>query len=549
MVCQRSQNIAKNMKKETKYEVIVLLILIVLALLIRIFIFQTQKVIETDGPYYAEIGKNLISGNGYIDIEGNLNLLLTPLYPILIGLLSFIIKNLELSARLISIVFGSLLIIPVYLIAKKFYGKKIGYLGALFIALYPPLVYISTITYTDSLYLFLLFTSLYIGWLALTENKMKLYLVLGLMLGLTYLTRPEGVFYVIFFSVLIILKFIKTLKINIKKIFFSILLLLFGFLIISSPFILFLHNNTGKWSLSEKTDVVFEFREKELYSLEYEEANFGLSEDGKSLKLSPYDTTVKKSMLSVILSDPNSVIKRYAKNIYIENSRIIPSLFPFIFIIIIAIGIFGSSWDKENYKKELFLIILSLYPLLLYPLFWVEERYLLPITPIFIIWLAKGSMELSNWAKKTLNNLAIKINNKIIPILVVSLILIAFLIGNLIITSSLDKKYEKSDQAIEHKEAGLWLKENSENPIVMSRKPWVSFYSGGKFVLMPYADYKNIINYAKLKKAEYIVIDERYIPALRPQLTFLINEENTEDLELIYKNTNYKYKVLIYKLK
>ena len=409
MVCQRSQNIAKNMKKETKYEVIVLLILIVLALLIRIFIFQTQKVIETDGPYYAEIGKNLISGNGYIDIEGNLNLLLTPLYPILIGLLSFIIKNLELSARLISIVFGSLLIIPVYLIAKKFYGKKIGYLGALFIALYPPLVYISTITYTDSLYLFLLFTSLYIGWLALTENKMKLYLVLGLMLGLTYLTRPEGVFYVILFSVLIILKFIKTLKINIKKIFFSILLLLFGFLIISSPFILFLHNNTGKWSLSEKTDVVFEFREKELYSLEYEEANFGLSEDGKSLKLSPYDTTVKKSMLSVILSDPNSVIKRYAKNIYIENSRIIPSLFPFIFIIIIAIGIFGSSWDKENYKKELFLIILSLYPLLLYPLFWVEERYLLPITPIFIIWLAKGSIELSNWAKKTLNNLAINL--------------------------------------------------------------------------------------------------------------------------------------------
>ncbi len=537
------------MKKETKYEIIVLFILLVLALLIRIFIFQTQKVIETDGPYYAEIGKNLISGKGYIDIEGNLNLLLTPLYPILIGLLSLIIKNLELSTRLISITFGVLLVIPVYLIAKKFYGKKIGYLSALFIALYPPLVYISTITYTDSLYLFLLFTSLYIGWLAITENKLKLYLILGLMLGLCYLTRPEAVFYVLFFSVLIILKFIKTLKINIKQVVSGIILLIFGFLIIASPYLIFLHEHTGKWSLSEKTDVVFKFRENTIYSPEYEKTNFGLSEDKKSLNLSPYDTTAKQSMLSVILSDPISIIKRYATNIYTENSQIIPSLFPFIFIIIISIGIFSASWDKENYKKELFLIVLSLYPLLLYPLFWVEERYLLPITPIFIIWLAKGSLELSNWAKKTLSNLTIKINNKIIPILVVSLILIAFLIGNLIITSSLDKKYEKSDQAIEHKEAGLWLKENAQNPIVMSRKPWVSFYSEGKFVMIPYADYNETISYARYNNVVYLVIDERYMPALRPQLTFLLSEENTKDLELVYKNVNHKYKILIYKLK
>src|SRR3989338_4641110 len=537
------------MKKETKYEVIVLFILLALALFIRIFIFQTQKVIETDGPYYAELGKNLISGHGYVDIEGNLNLLLTPLYPVLIGLLSLIIKNLELSARLISITFGVLLVIPVYLIAKKFHGKKIGYLSALFIALYPPLVYISTITYTDSLYLFLLFTSLYIGWLALTENKIKLYLILGLMLGLCYLTRPEAVFYVLFFSVLIFLKFIKTLKVNMKQVISGLILLIFSFLIISSPYLIFLHEHTGKWSLSQKTDVVFKFRENTLYSPEYEKANFGLSADGKSLNLSPYDATAKQSMLSVILSDPAGITKRYVSNIYAENSQIIPSLFPFIFIVIITIGIFSSSWDKENYKKELFLIVLSLYPLLLYPLFWVEERYLLPITPIFIIWLAKGSLELSNWAKKTLNNLSVKINNKIIPILIISLVLIAFLIGNLIITSSLNPKYEKSDQAIEHKEAGLWLKENVQNPVVMSRKPWVSFYSEGNFVMLPYADYNETINYARYNNVEYLVIDERYIPALRPQLTFLLNEENTKDLELVYKNTDYKYKILIYKLK
>src|SRR5689334_6646877 len=78
----------------------VILISISLAFLIRLFFARYRYVINTDGVYYATLGKHLISG----DIKGGLSTYWSPLYPLLVGLSSLVFTNLELAGRIVSIV-------------------------------------------------------------------------------------------------------------------------------------------------------------------------------------------------------------------------------------------------------------------------------------------------------------------------------------------------------------------------------------------------------------------------------------------------------------
>src|SRR3989344_1944584 len=178
-----------------------LLIVFILALVIRLIFLGFHNVIEEDGVGLATIGKNIVSGNGYVGIEGDVDLVYSPLYPLLVGLLSFIVRNLELAGRLISVLFGGLLVIPIYLIAKKVYNKKVALIAGLLTALYPVLVYLSDIVYAESLYFFVFFFGIYFALESLDNKKWLNYVSTGLLFGVGYWIKPEIVIAVLIFFV------------------------------------------------------------------------------------------------------------------------------------------------------------------------------------------------------------------------------------------------------------------------------------------------------------------------------------------------------------
>ena len=75
--------------------------------------------------------------------------------------MNLLIKDGVLSSRLINAIFGSLLIIPVYLFTKRIFNRKEAYIAAILTAGYTILIYSSTLTYNDSLYSFLFLFGLY----------------------------------------------------------------------------------------------------------------------------------------------------------------------------------------------------------------------------------------------------------------------------------------------------------------------------------------------------------------------------------------------------
>jgi hypothetical protein len=90
---------------------------------------------------------------------------------------------------------------------------------------------------------------------------------------------------------------------------------------------------------------------------------------------------------------------------------------------------------------------------------------------------------------------------------------------------------------VEHKAAGEWLRhQDPSHPLVMNRKSYVGFYADGDTVITPYADYKDLLVYARAKHVEYLVVDDRYTLPVRPGLRFLLDGAGTPgELERIYE--------------
>ena len=173
---------------------IFLLLLLAFALRLGWMLYNTQA-IENEGTEYARIAQNLLAGKGYVGLLGGPESMFPPLFPFLIAASSLVTRDTEMAGRLVSIVMGSLLVLPVFFMGEKLFGRRVAYLAAALIAVHPLLVALSASVYVESTYLTLLFASLYFGMRVLDFDGVKQAFFCGLMLGLAYLTRPEGLAY------------------------------------------------------------------------------------------------------------------------------------------------------------------------------------------------------------------------------------------------------------------------------------------------------------------------------------------------------------------
>jgi asparagine N-glycosylation enzyme membrane subunit Stt3 len=89
----------------------ILLLIMALAFILRIFLVLYPEVIHSDGVEYIRYAKEVLSGNW---LGGKAN----PGYPVLIAFVSTLIKDYELAGIWVSILFGVLLVIPVFYLGR-----------------------------------------------------------------------------------------------------------------------------------------------------------------------------------------------------------------------------------------------------------------------------------------------------------------------------------------------------------------------------------------------------------------------------------------------
>jgi 4-amino-4-deoxy-L-arabinose transferase-like glycosyltransferase len=215
-----------------------LALILFFGLTLRLFDFVQASAIEMDGVAYARIADHFIRGA----FGEALHDVFSPFYPVFIGLAYFLIHDLEVAGRCVSLVFGMLLIYFCYVFFKRMLGEKKALYGAFFVAIHPYLVQYSALVLSESLATFLFVITVFLFYKGWTEEKGAPLAISGFTVALTYLTRPEYIVYYVPFALLLLAR---------KRVVHATLFLASP-AVLAALYIGYLRIQTGLWIVSNK---------------------------------------------------------------------------------------------------------------------------------------------------------------------------------------------------------------------------------------------------------------------------------------------------------
>ena len=96
----------------------ILILLLFIAFALRLVLLLQPEVIHNDGTDYISHAKEVLAGNWMGGRSG-------PVYPALIALAyTTLIRNYELAGILVSVIFGTLLVLPVFYLGKEIFERE-----------------------------------------------------------------------------------------------------------------------------------------------------------------------------------------------------------------------------------------------------------------------------------------------------------------------------------------------------------------------------------------------------------------------------------------
>ncbi len=491
----------------------ILLLLLGITFGLRLYAVLMAKGIANDSASYGFMARDFLKGNF---IEG-LSPTFHPFYPFLISLVSFNSTHVEIAGRLISLFFGTLTLIPVFYLVKEAVGQKEAILSSLFYSFHPYLVTYSGMLLSEATYWGLLTLSVYFFWMGLKRGKILGLIVSGVFLALAYLTRPEGIGYLFIFLMWVIIYG------GIKKEWFKKLALIGALIlplfILTIPYFIHIHRETGQWLISKKAVVV----QSQLSKLVEEKGDYPRE------KIIEEGNPIKKYF--EILETGKNIFRYFPFAAYHYLRAYHFTLWLFLF--------FGLISLKQNGKKyELFLISLVLFHIFSLATFTTSTiRFSVPLIPLTLFWAGAGVLEIQKFFRK------IKITKpkKWLPFLIILAILVQ------LPQSLIPERRHRADQ----RSVGLWLKENTpKDAIIMSNSPQETFYADREFVLLPSGistpenlgkSYREIIQLAKQKGIRYILVNKN-TPEGNPGF---IESIRKSDLREFYKYREKKGDIII----
>jgi 4-amino-4-deoxy-L-arabinose transferase-like glycosyltransferase len=136
------------------------LLIMILGLVVRLFVYHYTFIINPDGALYINQARALYYGEWGNVVSCSMSYL--SIYPILITGLYTVFHDWVVAAKSISLFFGSMTMVPLYLLLRRFCVQKISALGTLVFAFTPMFVDKSVDVVRDPIYWFFLTLGLYL---------------------------------------------------------------------------------------------------------------------------------------------------------------------------------------------------------------------------------------------------------------------------------------------------------------------------------------------------------------------------------------------------
>src|SRR5712671_6940154 len=354
------------------------LLLTLVSALPTLILWNRGSYLTGDSYQYLRAALTFAQGQGLRDMSGNPFTVLTPFYPLVIGIVHRLLPgvDIETTARLVSFAGATTAVLSLFRLLRARYSLQLSFVAGLLFALLPLRVWSGFWALSEGLYLGLLMLGLAVLFRPARRFWFRT-LIGGLLLGLAYLTRPEAVLYVAAVIALSPFTVNRDPKTGLKR----GLVILAGFLLVALPYHAWVRGVTGT-AASARLEILLS-QSQAIY-------------EGKPSRTLLLDQVRPDgSIVSQLGSEMSfgAVLKRYVFFARTEMGRLIYLLGPSWLVLALLIS-GGGLWLARKVGLEIRgSDVLDSWPfvlaswLLFLPFLHVEDRYLLPVLPAFLVWL------------------------------------------------------------------------------------------------------------------------------------------------------------------
>jgi len=485
-----------------------IIIVLSIAFIWRLPLLVRPEVIQNDGIIYIQTARSIFTeswGKGFMP----------PLYPLLIACARFFAGSHELGGIAVSVIFGTLTVIPVFYLAKELFNSRIGFFASLFCAVHPYLYKYSGSVLTDSTYAFFLTCSILFGLHAFNKGRVIHVFLFSFCTAFAYLLKPEGIGFIVIFLLWIIFINPPQLRRTISKKVIIVLITVFFVLSLSMPYLLYLKKEGGTWQISKKVSFSVSTLTEESH--------------GEGRKM----IARRHIEINSLFKDPLGLGKKMVLGI-IESLNKFQQIAPAYLLLILIFNYFITRHTAFYLKQNLFVLSFHVFLLgIVFPFFMVTQRYVTNLIPATLPLIGYS---FSNFVYWLWNKIDKSIELKRIYAISTSTVLIILCIHGIIVNDR---------GRIEQRELGLWMKANlTKQGSVSSRTAQEAFYSERDWVYNYKKGFKEIVDYAKLKKTRYLIIDD----ADEPSFWEDSRKSGKTDVVLVYENVRNHMRLKVFEL-
>lgn len=498
----------------------IIVLVVFLFLTLKVFLIYNSKLtFYADDAIYAEIARFWVQGKFYLVFHPTW----PPLYPFLTFVGHIFLLSWENSARLVSALSGSAIIIPLYFLGKKFLPKLSALLMAVSSVFIASIFRLSILPQSD-----MLATTLVLC--AVAFFVYRRFNLAAFFFGLTYLTRSEGL---MFFGLSFVFLVLSREKIK------TILLFLLVFLATISPYLVATRIQTGSFSLSQKASAQI----KQGHSFQLIGRTTWIQQV-VSVKTPNYKSGYFKGGLRYILEYSDWFWFLFVQKLGTWKN-VLTNTFPSWALFISGIGLVTIL--KRKGTRDILYILFLLVPGVLTTIFatpLADVRYLLWVVPIIVLLLYLGVEITTKFIFK----------NRFLWISPVVSILFVFMLPSLEPTAfsnpnSYVQNFSNNYYRPEIEMAGNWIGKNSShlNPKIASRHEGIEFYADGETIYIPQElTLEKFLTYTEENNTDYIAAFSDEISNDKYLSVMLDDNFKSKHLKRVYKTEDKGRIIIIY---
>ena len=448
------------------------------ALAIRLYLVFTAGCIAPDGVAYLAMAREFAAG----EPARALAWVFSPLYPWMIAVLHRLTPDWELTAEMISVVLGTATIPLIYYLMRESFGRRdIALCAAVLAAIHPDLAAYSASARTEAGYIFFVTAVLCLTAAAVKRRSMIGAAAAGIVCGLAYLYRTEAVGVPVVVAGLLVVEPMLGHAWSQRFGIMAAAAFSFAFLIVASPYLIYLRAYTGHWTVGRELGVVV---------MESTGASVGDIESWRRLGY-----TTSTSGFTAIAISPRAYARKVVLSFGQSCYNFIQALDPLLAAMMV-VGLwlrrrgFLMRWHETMLARVVAFYFIG------FAFTATGARLLLHVVPFTLGWVAIGieavARSFAGWrATRRIPAFA--------PILLIALVLMPRTLWPL----------ESDTRAL--RKAGLAIAaRHTPNATVAARDPRVAFYANANFVRLPTVAGTNICDWlARNGAPNYLMIESR----------------------------------------